>query len=116
MDKHIGRGGRPSGGAAKSIPLPPPRSGQCNTQMDEFPIHPPPAGSPRRTDKRESRHKEVNLGINLYNFDLTSNNSMYGVTSRVGVSKRRSRLPVSPLAVGGTALRTAASSPPQPAP
>lgn len=47
MDKHIGRGGRPSGGAANSVPLPPPRSGQCNTQMDEFPIHPPPAGSPR---------------------------------------------------------------------
>lgn len=46
MDKHIGRGGRPSGGAAVSVPLPPPRSGQCNTQMDEFPIHPPPAGSP----------------------------------------------------------------------
>lgn len=46
MDKHIGRGGRPSGGAAISVPLPPPRSGQCNTQMDEFPVHPPPAGSP----------------------------------------------------------------------
>lgn len=33
-----------------------------------------------------------------------------------GEPKRRSRLPVSPLAVGGTALKTAASSPPRPAP
>lgn len=33
-----------------------------------------------------------------------------------GESKRHSRLPVSPSAVGGTALKTAASSPPLPAP
>lgn len=46
--------GRPSRGAAISVPLPPPRSGQCNTQMDEFPIHPPLAGSPGGADKCEN--------------------------------------------------------------
>lgn len=66
MDKHIGRGGRPSGGAANSVPLPPPRSGQCNTQMDEFPIHPPPAGSPGRTDTKRDTVRLTSVETFVY--------------------------------------------------
>lgn len=54
--------------------------------MDEFPIHPPPAGSPRRMDKRESGHKEVTFGIKkCLTFDLSLTNDVCEITSWVGV-------------------------------
>lgn len=61
MDKHIGHVGPSVKGAAVSVPLPPPRSGQCNTQMDEFPVHPPLAGSPGGEDKCEKPKLETKL-------------------------------------------------------
>lgn len=38
MDKHIGRGGRPSGGAAVSVPLPPPDQGSAIHRWMSFPF------------------------------------------------------------------------------